>query len=158
MVMNPRQEISLLKTQNAALEVKNAALEERIKEIEARLEPKPPERAPAVPKWAGSGGDPITGTGVGSSYSGAPSVVPTGDGVSWIKERRPDGAWKDPFGMWRDAANQVIPHQIAGIVERRPVGPERDPRHEDAVRTLDNMIERDAARAEAVKLLDRLQT
>jgi hypothetical protein len=154
MVMTRPEELSLLKTQNAALEAKNAALEERVRRLEARLEPKPPERAPAVPKWAGSGGDPITGTGTGSSYVGPPSVVPTADSVVWVRERRPDGSWKDPCGQWRYASGELIPRQV----EPRPSGPQRDHQHAENVALLDNMLERDAARAEAVKLLDRLQT
>jgi hypothetical protein len=144
MVMNPRQEISLLKTQNSALEAKNAALEERVRQLEARAEPKPQTPA-AKPPWA------TQSERTGLLYAGGPSVPQhAADGVSWVKERRPDGSWKDPCGQWRYASGELIPRQA----EPRPAGPERGHQHAESVELLDNMIERDAARAETIKLLD----
>jgi hypothetical protein len=123
------EELSLLR-------VKNAALEERVRQLEAKAEPKPPPRVPEIPKWAGSGGDPITGIGTGVTYTGPPSVVPTGDGVSWVKERRANGDWKDPFGQWRYASGELIPRTI----EPQPIGPDRDPKHQQDVELLDRIV------------------
>ena len=120
------EELSLLK-------VKNAALEERVRQLEARLEPKPPPRVPEVPKWAGSNSQ-----DVGASYSGPPSV--SQKGAAGIVGVRPDaqGNWIDPFGQNRDSSGALIPHAIAGMVERRPDGPLRSPQHEEAIRILDD--------------------
>jgi hypothetical protein len=115
------------------LEARNAALEQRIKVLEARLEPKPAPRVAPPPAWAGSGEN------TGSGYCGAPTIAASG--TSWIKERRENGDWKDPFGQWRYASGELIPRTI----EPQPIGPVRDWQHDEAVRTLDNMIERDAA-------------
>ena len=128
MVMNPRQEISLLKTRNAALEAKNAGLEERIKVLEERSEPKPPPRVPPPPAWAGSGEN------TGSAYCGAPTIAPSG--TSWVRERRPNGDWRDPSGMWRTAEGTLVPR----VLEPRPVGPERDTQHQQAVELLDRIV------------------
>ena len=136
MVMNPRQEISLLKTQNAKLEAQNAKLGERVRQLEERSEPKPAPRVPPPPAWAGSGGDPITGIGTGVTYAGPPSVVPTGDGVNWVRERRANGDWKDPFGQWRYASGELIPRTI----EPQPIGPDRDPKHQQDVELLDRIV------------------
>ena len=143
MVMNPTQELSLMRAKNAALEAKNEALEERVRQLEARFEPKP-QRVPEVPKWAAS--NPNTG----SHYSGPPSVVPTADGAGWTRDRKPDGSYTDASGHRRDVAG----HYIFRPPEPRPIGPERGHQHAESVELLDNMIERDAARAETVKLLD----
>jgi hypothetical protein len=126
MVMNSRQEISLLKTQNAALL-------ERIRVLESKFEPKPPPRVPEVPKWAGSNSQ-----DVGASYSGPPSV--SQQGAAGIVGVKPDaqGNWTDPFGQKRDSSGALIPHSTAGMVERRPDGPLRSPQHEEAVRILDD--------------------
>ena len=115
------------------LEARNAALEERIKVLEAKLEPKPPPRVPEVPKWAGSNSQDI-----GASYSGPPSV--SQKGAAGIVGVRPDaqGNWIDPFGQNRDSSGALIPHSIAGMVERRPDGPLRSPQHEEAIRILDD--------------------
>jgi hypothetical protein len=42
--------------------------------------------------------------------------------------------------MWRTAEGALIPRTI----ELRPIGPDRDWQHDQAVRILDDMIERDA--------------
>ena len=127
------------------LVAKDAECRARSKERRARragkgargqAEPKPPPRVPEIPKWAGSGGDPITGIGTGVTYTGPPSVVPTGDGVSWVKERRANGDWKDPFGQWRYASGELIPRTI----EPQPIGPDRDPKHQQDVELLDRIV------------------
>ena len=117
----------------ARLEARNAALEQRIKVLEARLEPKPPPRVPEVPKWAGSNSQDI-----GASYSGPPSVSQqSAAGIAGVK---PDaqGDWVDPFGQKRNSSGVLIPHSIAGMVERRPDGPQRSAAHEMAIRILDD--------------------
>jgi hypothetical protein len=121
---NRTEELSLMR-------VKNAALEERIKVLEARLEPKPPPRVPEIPAWAGSGDPNMTGMN-----APAPSVVPTGDGVNWIRERRANGDWKDPFGQWRYQSGELIPRQI----EPQPLGPQRDHQHDQNVALLDRIV------------------
>jgi hypothetical protein len=134
MVMNPRQEIALLKTRNARLE---AEVKKLTQLVETKLStPAPQPRVPEIPKWAGSGGDPITGIGTGVTYTGPPSVVPTGDGVNWVKERRANGDWKDPFGQWRYQSGELIPRTI----EPSPVGPQRDPQHDQNVALLDRIV------------------
>jgi hypothetical protein len=126
MVMTATQELRLLKA-------RNDALEERIKALEAKLAPPPVPRVPEAPKWAGSGGDGLTG----SQFPGPPSVAPTGDAISWVKERRTNGDWRDPSGHWRDMSGQLIITPLP-----RPIGPERDPRHQQAV----EILERDLGR------------
>ena len=76
---------------------------------------------------------------VGINYNGEPSA-PAGGGVSWIK-RLPNGEWIDPSGMRRSETGELVTSNAAP----RPIGPERDHRHDMNVRLLDNMIERDAA-------------
>ena len=133
MVMSARQEISLLKTQNAKLEAQNAKLGERVRQLEERFEPKPAPRVPEIPKWAGSNSQ-----DVGASYSGPPSV--SQQGAAGIAGVNPDaqGNWTDPFGQKRDSSGALIPHSIAAMVERRPDGPQRSAAHEMAVRILDD--------------------
>jgi hypothetical protein len=87
--------------------------------------------APAPPKWAGGGAN------TGAHYSGPPSVPQVARGETWIRERRPDGSWKDPSGMWRYASGELIPATILP----RPSGPERDHQHEHSVQILDRIVE-----------------
>jgi hypothetical protein len=117
----------------ALMRVKNAALEERIKVLEAKLEPKPAPRAPPPPAWAGSGDPNMTGMN-----APAPSV--SQQAAAGIVGVRPDaqGDWVDPFGQKRNSSGVLIPHSIAGMVERRPDGPLRSPQHEEAIRILDD--------------------
>jgi hypothetical protein len=120
------EELSLLRVQNARLE-------ERIKVLEAKLEPKPPPRVPEAPKWAGSNSQ-----NIGASYGGPPSVSQQGAaGIANIKVEE-GGRWRGPDGLLRDELGQIVPHPIAGMVERRPDGPLRSPQHEQAVRILDD--------------------
>jgi hypothetical protein len=128
MVMNSREQLSLLRVQNAALEAKNAGLEERIKVLEERSEPKPPPRVPPPPAWAGSGEN------TGSGYCGPPTIAASG--TNWVRERKPDGSWRDPFGQWRYESGELIPRTI----EPPPVGPARDPQHQQAVELLDRIV------------------
>jgi hypothetical protein len=113
-------------------------LEKQLARIEALLAerlpspPKPPGTA-APPNWAASGEN------TGAHYSGPPSVPQTARGEGWVKERRPDGSWKDPSGQWRYASGELVP----ATIEPRPAGPERDWKHEYAVQTLDNIILRE---------------
>jgi hypothetical protein len=143
MVMNPTQELSLMRAKNAALEAKNEALEERVRQLEARAEPKP-QTPTAKPPWA------TQSERTGILHAGEPSVEPTGDGQVWVRERKPDGSWKDPHGQWRYASGELIPR----VPEPRPIGPERGHQHAESVELLDNMLQRDAAREETIKLLD----
>jgi hypothetical protein len=141
MVMTAREQLSLLRVQNAALQAKNDALEERIKVLEKRFEPKPAPRVPPPPAWAGSGDPNMTGMN-----APAPSVSQQrAAGTAGITVDAKTGHRKFPDGLLRDDSGQVVPHSIARTVERRPVGPERNWQHDQAVRTLDAMIERDAA-------------
>jgi hypothetical protein len=115
-----------------------AALEAAIKRIEDRLFP--PAPAPVPPK-------PIPGQApqgdYGMNYCGPPSGTATAGGESWIRERRPNGDWRDPTGLWRDSSGNVVPAGPAVPVR----GPERTAQHEMAVRLGDRMIaEHEAAR------------
>jgi hypothetical protein len=76
----------------------------------------------------------------------APSVSQRG--AAGIVGVTPDanGNWTDPFGQKRNSANEIIPHSIARMVEPRPIGPERDPKHQQDVELLDRIVESDAAR------------
>jgi hypothetical protein len=120
------EELSLLR-------VKNAALEERVRRLEAKSEPKPPPRVPEIPKWAGSNSQ-----NIGASYGGPPSVSQQGAaGIANIKVEE-SGRWRGPDGLLRDELGQIVPHPIAGMVERRPDGPQRSAAHEMAIQILDD--------------------
>jgi hypothetical protein len=114
---------------------RNAALEERIRILEEKLSPPAPvpERLAKPPSWAQQS------TNVGMAYCGEPSTPQTGDGQVWIKVDPKTGYRKFPDGLLRDDSGNVVPHPIAGVVDRRPVGPPRSPAHEEAVKLLDRL-------------------
>jgi hypothetical protein len=75
---------------------------------------------------------------VGMNYQGPPT--PSYGGESWIRERRPDGTWLDPnSGRLRYSSGEFVP---IGPPEPRAIGPERSPQHEQAVRILDDHLDR----------------
>jgi hypothetical protein len=110
-----------------------AHLEAEIAELKAQHTPSAPvpERPAKPPSWAQQS------TNVGMAYCGPPSVTPTGDGAVWVREKRSDGSWRDPFGQWRYASGELIPK----TVEPHPAGPERTPAHAEAVQLLDRIVE-----------------
>jgi hypothetical protein len=121
------------------LEAGQARLEELMQRIEAKLSPPAPQpqALPKPPAWAQQS------TNVGMGYCGPPSV--SQKGAAGIVGVKPDaqGNWIDPFGQKRDSSGALIPHSIAGMVERGPAGPERSEQHRQKVELLDQLIERD---------------
>jgi hypothetical protein len=100
--------------------------------VEEKLSPPPAPRVPEKPPWAGSGEN------TGASWSGPPSVPQhAADGISWVKERKENGDWRDVSGHWRDSSGQLIVKPI----EPRPAGPERTTAHAEAVQLLDRIVE-----------------
>jgi hypothetical protein len=116
-----------------------AALEARIQALEAERQAKSPAAPIAVPQkpaprpaWISQSDD-----NVGMNYSGKPT--PSYGGESWVRERKPDGSWKDPnSGQWRDSSGRPVPV----TPEAPPRLQERSPQHEQAVRILDDHLGR----------------
>ena len=125
MVMTVPEEISRLKTRLAALEVGQNDIKAALNEIKDRLPtPKPEPRSPAPPAWAGSGEN------TGASYSGPPSVPQhAAAGISWVKERKENGDW-------RDSSGQLIVKPITPP----SVGPSRDAQHQQSIELLDRIV------------------
>jgi hypothetical protein len=61
-----------------------------------------------------------------------------------VKERRPDGSWRDPGagGAWRYASGEFIPI----VPNPMPRGPARTPEHEMSVRLADDIVARSTPR------------
>jgi hypothetical protein len=112
---------------------KIAHLKAEIAELRAELKAQHTPQAPAPEKPAKPPSWAQHSTNVGMAYSGPPSVTPTGDGAVWVRDKRPNGSWRDPFGQWRFASGELIPRQV----EPRPIGPERSPAHQQAIDLLD---------------------
>jgi hypothetical protein len=136
MVMNSRQEISLLRAQNARLEAEVNKLKQL---VEAKLSPPAPQpqTPPKPPAWAQQS----QFTGV--AYSGPPSVPQRADngGPVGIAVDAKTGHRKFPDGLVRDQFGEVVPHSIANATEIRPVLQSRSPAHEMAVELLDRIVE-----------------
>src|SRR4051812_2215237 len=109
MPLTTAEQLSQLNARLAKVEAENAALK-------ARLEPKPaPKPKPAVPMY---GTTQIDSSGMtGQSYGGAPTM--TAGGETWVKERRGNGDWKSPDGIWRDKEGHALPKEQ----QPAPVGP-----------------------------------
>jgi hypothetical protein len=131
MVMTTAEKFAEHNGRIGKLEHSLAEIKALLTELTARLPPapKPPERVPQPPKWAGSGGE-----NTGSSYCGPPSAPTTG-GETWVRERRENGDWRDPSGHWRDSSGQLVP----AVSPPRPAGPERTPAHQQAIELLDRL-------------------
>jgi hypothetical protein len=128
------------KAQIAQLDDRITAIEAALKRIEEKLTPAAPKPPPAPPKWVAPQGD------YGSSFAGPPSETSSGSHDPWggyRKQVRPDGAWRDPSGIWRDVTGVIITPRST---EPRPVGPERTPEHEMAVRLADALINKESDR------------
>lgn len=109
-----------------------AELRAEIERLKARLPPPPAPPAPPkpVPGMAPQGD-------YGMHYGGPPSAASGGE--SWVKERRPDGSWKDPnSGQWRYASGEFVPVAPAPPIRLQ----QRTPEHEMAVRLSDAIIAR----------------
>jgi hypothetical protein len=115
---------------------KIARLEAQLAELRAELKTLKAERAPVIPAPPKPAAPPSwpQSENVGVNYTGGPSA-PAG-GVTWIR-RLPGGDWIDPSGHRRSETGELI----TGTAAPRPIGPERDPRHQQAVELLDGIVQ-----------------
>jgi hypothetical protein len=139
MALTVAEDLVALRQRASDSERRLTNIEAAIKRIEAALarpEPKPVP-TPTPPKWAGPG------DAYGMNYTGAPSPpemsgAGSGFGYSLAKNTRPDGSWKDPSGVWRDAGGNML-----RPARPTPLGPERTEAHEEAIRHADKLFEKE---------------
>src|SRR3954462_2051180 len=108
MPLTATEQLSQLNARVAKVEAENAALK-------SRLEPKPaPKPKPPVPMHGTTQIDPNGRSG--QSYGGPPTRQ--GGGAGLVKERRGNGDWKAPDGIWRDREGNALPKEQ----QPRPIG------------------------------------
>jgi hypothetical protein len=138
MVMTDKEEIARLKGQVAELRGQQKLTNEALARIEAKLSPPAPAPAPAktIPGQAPQGN-------YGVLYCGEPTGnVTSAHGTAGITVDPKTDRRKFPDGIWRDELGQAVPHSSTAISSARPIGPPRDPKHQQDIELLDRMMAR----------------